>query len=127
MTESQEHRRAPRISFPGRPAARTRVTETVRILDLSLNGVRLEHLNLLRPGSTCTLELPPPLGALVLLAQVVWSQVVGTEANPEGERMLRYQSGLMFPRLSAEQRSILAQALDKAAAGVVLKDGELSL
>ncbi|HWT78082.1 MAG TPA: hypothetical protein VN648_04690, partial [Candidatus Methylomirabilis sp.] len=36
----------------------------------------------------------------------------GTEKSPEG-RLLRYQSGLMFPRVTPEQRNVLARALDE--------------
>lgn len=84
MTEYQKQRRVPRITLPGRAAARTRAIETVRLLDVSLSGARVEHLNLLRPGAPCSVELPPALGALVLAAQVVWSRVVGAEASPGG-------------------------------------------
>lgn len=127
MTERQEHRGMPRIPLPGRPTARTRVTETVRIVDLSLTGVRLEHLNLLRPGAACTVELPSLLGGLVLAAQVVWSRVTGTEPGPEGQRLLRYQSGLLFPQVTSEQKTSLTQALEKAASGVPLEERGLSL
>jgi hypothetical protein len=127
MTEHQEHRRMPRVPLPGRPAARTRVTETVRLVDLSLTGVRLEHLNLLRPGATCTVELPSALGGLVLVAQVMWSRVMGTEPGPEGQRLLRYQSGLLFPQVTSEQQTSLAQAMEKAASGIPLEGGGLSL
>ena len=127
MTEYQKQRRVPRITLPGRAAARTRAIETVRLLDVSLSGARVEHLNLLRPGAPCTVELPPALGALVLAAQVVWSRVVGAEASPEGERLLRYQSGLLFSKVTAEQHTILGQALETAASGVTLNNGGLSL
>ena len=127
MTEYQKQRRVPRITLPDRPAARTRVSETVHLLDVSLTGARVEHLNILRPGAPCTVELPPALGALALAAQVVWSRIVGTEANPEGERLLRYQSGLLFSKVTAEQHTILGQALETAASGVTLNNGGLSL
>jgi hypothetical protein len=99
----------------------------VSLLDLSLKGARIEHLNLLRPGSACHLELPATLGPLVLTAQVVWSRVLGTEVSPEGERLLRYQSGLMFPQVTPEQHALLVHALEKAASGVPLGNGGLSL
>ena len=117
MTERQNRRRTARTPLPERPTARTRGTGAVRLVDLSLTGAHLEHLNVLRPGYGCTLELPAALGSLVLAAQVMWSQVVGTEKSPEG-RLLRYQSGLMFPRVTPEQRNVLAR---------VLADGGLSL
>jgi len=56
MTEYQKQRRVPRIALPSRPAARTRVTEAVRLLDVSLNGARVEHLNLLRPGAYLSVD-----------------------------------------------------------------------
>ena len=127
MTDSRRPRQVPRINLPGQPTARTRSTETVRLLDLSLKGVRIEHLNILRPGGPCTVEFPPAFGSLVLLAQVVWSRVIGTDASPEGERILRYQSGLTFPRVTAEQQTILAQALEKAGASNIQKNGGLTL
>jgi len=127
MTECQKQRRVPRIPLPDRPAARTRVSETVHLLDVSLTGARLEHLNILRPGAPCTVELPPTLGALVLAGQVVWSRVVGAEASPEGNRLLRYQSGLLFSGVTPEQHTILGQALEKAGSGVTLSNGGLSL
>ena len=113
--EYQKRRRVLRITLPSHPAAQTRATETVRLLDLSLFGARVEHLNILRPGTACQLELPAALGPLALGVQVVWSRVVGTEPRSEGERLLRYQSGLTFPQVTAEQHTILAQALEKAA------------
>jgi hypothetical protein len=127
MTDYRKPRQVPRISLPGQPAARTRSTETVRLLDLSLKGVRIEHLSLLRPGGPCTVEFPAAFGSLVLPAQVVWSRVIGTDASPEGERILRYQSGLTFPQVTAEQQTILAQALEKATSSDAQKNGGLTL
>ncbi len=127
MTDHQKQREVPRITLPGHPAARARATLEVHLLDLSLRGSRIEHMQLLRPGSGCHLELPAALGSLVLAAQVVWSRVVGTGASPEGERLLRYQSGLMFPQITAEQHTILTRALEEAASGIPLAGGGLSL
>jgi hypothetical protein len=127
MTDHQKQRAVPRITLPGPPTARTHATFEVRLLDLSLKGARIEHMQLLRPGFGCHLELPAALASLVLAAQTVWSRVVGTEASPEGERLLRYQSGLMFPQVTAEQHTILTRTLEKAASGVSLDGGGLSL
>jgi hypothetical protein len=41
--------------------------------------------------------------------------------------MLRYQGGHTFPRVTAEQHTILTQVLEKAASGVPPKDAGLSL
>jgi hypothetical protein len=127
MTDYQKQRAVPRLTLPGHPTARARATLEVGLLDLSLKGARIEHLNLLRPNSACHLELPAALGSLVLAAQVRWSRVVGTEASPEGERLLRYQSGLMFLQVTPEHHTLLVQALEQAASGVPLGNGGLSL
>jgi hypothetical protein len=125
MPGGSERRRAPRILVAGRLGARARATLDVRILDLSRSGVRIEHYELLRPGATYTFELPPTLGPLVLTAKVVHSAVVGTEATTDGERHLRYQSGLTFVRITAEQQSALAAILERLTPGGGLGDGHL--
>ena len=127
MIDYQKQREVPRISLAGHPTARARATLEVSLLDLSLKGARIEHLNLLRPGSVCHLELPAVLGSQVLTAEVRWSRVVASEANPAGERFLRYQSGLMFLQVTPEQHALLVQAVEKAASGVPLGNGGLSL
>jgi hypothetical protein len=99
----------------------------VRILDLSASGARIEHFDLLRPGATYTLELPPALGSLLFTAKIVHSAVVGAEATPEGERYLRYQSGLTFAGITAEQQAALAAILERLTPGGGLGDARLIL
>jgi hypothetical protein len=113
MAEYSKKREVPRISIIGRPTTRARATLDVQICDLSLKGARIEHLSLLRPGSTCTLELPPPYGGMVLAAQVVWSRVIGTQEGHPGERHLRYQTGIRFAQITKEQQAVLGSALEK--------------
>ena len=112
MAGTPERRNATRILVTGRLGARARATLNVRLVDLSRSGARIEHSGLLRPGATYALELPPALNSLVLTAKVVHSRVVGTEATPEGERLLLYQSGLTFVGITAEQEVGLAAALE---------------
>ncbi len=111
MAAFRHQRQAPRIAIQGRLDAEARATLAVRLLDLSTAGARIEHLNLLRPGSHCTLELPHALGAVVVSAQVVWTSVTGDEQSPDGERRLRYQSGLTFVSVTAEQQAALTRLL----------------
>ncbi len=91
---------------------RARATLEVRLLDLSLGGARIEHCSLLRPGSACALEFPATL-PLVLTARVTRSTVVGVEEEATGGRLLRYESGLAFVNLTPEQRTALAQLLER--------------
>jgi hypothetical protein len=104
-----EQRRIPRVRMADRPAARVRPSLEARLVDLSLTGARIEHFGTLRPEVPCTIELPGATRPLVLPVRIVWSHVVGTEHSPEGERRLRYQSGLEFIGVTAEQQAILAR------------------
>jgi hypothetical protein len=110
----------------GNLGAQARATLNVRIVDLSAVGVRIEHSDILRPGATYAFELPPVLGSLILNAGVVHSTVMGAEANPEGERHLRYQSGLAFVGITAEQQSTLETILDRLIPGGGLGGGRLT-
>ncbi|MBI2000506.1 MAG: PilZ domain-containing protein [candidate division NC10 bacterium] len=127
MAEFQERRRATRIAVSGRLGGRARAILDVRILDISLSGARIEHLSPLPPGSPCTFELPPVIGSLLLSARVVRSTVTGSEQTPDGKRLLRYESGIMFIGLKEEQQAALEKALEKLTPGGGLGDGRLFL
>lgn len=127
MAEFQERRRAPRIAVAGRLGGRARAILDARILDLSLTGARIEHTDLLRPGAVCAFELPSQLGSLALSTRVVWSHVVGGEQTAEGERRLRYQSGLAFVAVTPEQQAALASILERLAPGGGVGEDRLSL
>lgn len=127
VAEFQERRRATRIAVAGRLGGQARAILDIRIVDLSLTGARIEHLNPLRPGTPCTCELPPAIGSLVLSARVVRSAVIGTEQTPSGKRLLRYESGLTFVGIKAEQQAALEKALEKLTPGGGLGDGRLFL
>ena len=127
MDELLQRRQTVRIPIVGRLAARARPSLDVRLLDLSLAGTRIEHLDLLRPGLRCTLEFPAATGSLVVSARVVWSNVIGTEQSPAGERLLRYQSGLEFVGLTAKQQAALVSILERLTPGGGVGDARLSL
>ena len=125
MTAHPERRHGRRVVVPGRPAGRVRATLDARLVDLSNSGVRIEHHGQLRPGVACTLELSPAVGGLVFSVHVVRSVVVGTEESPTGERLLRYESGLTFVNLAAEQREALEAVLKRFTPGESFGDGRL--
>lgn len=112
MSDSPERRKAARVSIPARPGARTQATLEIRLVDLSVTGARIEHLVLLRPGSSVSIELPTAMKPQALVARVVWSKVMGGEQTPEGERHLHYQSGLTFTGLTADETLLLASSLE---------------
>ncbi len=116
MPEDEERRAAPRIQFANRPPARVRGVRQVRLLDLSLGGAQIEHLDPLQPGVACVLDFPPPSEALNLRAQVVWCTVIGRKRTREGESRLVARSGLQFTALTVEQQAALADTLQNLAA-----------
>jgi hypothetical protein len=127
MGELGERRKGRRVQLPERPGGRIRATLNARLLDLSTTGARIEHHNLLRPGFTCTFELPATMGALILPARVVRSTVVGTEKGPAGERLLRYESGVAFGELTVDQQAALETVLGRFPPGEPLGHGRLVL
>jgi hypothetical protein len=83
----------------------------VHLLNLSLLGVRIAHLEPWHEGVVCSVELPPALGALRLPGRVVWTRLRAADDIPEGDQRSRYESGVEFTRLTAEQQAALALAL----------------
>jgi hypothetical protein len=105
----------PRTTLAERPAARVHGMREVRLLDLSLTGAQIEHLDLFRLGAACALDLPPPCGALSLPAQVVWCAVIGRKRKLGGESHLVARSGLRFTTLTGAQHAALADTLQQFA------------
>ena len=108
----------PRMTLAERPAARVRGMREVHLLDLSLTGAQIEHLDLFRFGASCALDLPPPFGALSLPAQVVWCTVVGRKRKLGGESHLVARSGVRFTTLTGAQHAALAQTVQDLAAAL---------
>lgn len=116
MTETRERRAVPRMTVPGRSTARVQGMREVHLRDLNLTGAQIEHLDPLRLDARCELDLPPPLGALTLSAQVVWCTVIGRRhRRVDGEARLVARSGLQFPTLTPAQRTALAATLEHLA------------
>lgn len=118
MTEGQERRAIPRTGLIERPAARVRGLREVRLLDLSLAGAQIEHLDLFRLGASCSLDLPPPCGPLSLPAQVVWCSVVGRKRKLGGDSHLVARTGLRFTTLTEVQRAAIAESLQHLTAAL---------
>ena len=115
MPEARERRAVPRTTLGGHLPVRLRDGRAVRLVDLSGDGAQIEHLDFLRPGAPCHLELPPPFGALVLPAHVVWCTVVGRKRTLGGEAHLVARSGLRFTPLTVAQYVALAWLLSTSA------------
>jgi hypothetical protein len=117
MADFQERRRVPRVSVTASIGARARATLEVRLVDLSVTGARIEHSELLRPGSACAFQFPPAIGSLIVSVRVIHSTVIGAMQDAEGERQLRYQTGVQFVKVTPEQRSILQGIVERLTPG----------
>ena len=111
MVTGPEQRRAMRVDVPKRFRGGQLEPHFVHLLNLSLLGVRVTHLERWHEGVVCSVELPPALGALRLPGRVVWTRLRETERTLEGDRRSLYESGVEFARLTAEQQAALALAL----------------
>ncbi len=113
MVEITERRRVARLSVPRHLSGPELELRLVRLLDLSVLGARIEHLEPLREGTVCYVDLPPALGRVRLTGRIVWTGVRGGEQTPEGNRRLHYQSGMEFTALTPQQQTALAAVLEK--------------
>ncbi len=112
----QDPRGAPRVSLPDRPLVQVPELRGVRLLDLSRMGARIEHLDEVPVGTSCTLTLPPPFPALSFLAHVVWTTMIERKHHPQGDPPRVARSGLRFAPLPGPQFAALADGLQRLAA-----------
>ena len=122
MPQYPTQRGAPRFLVAERLGVRAVTIQEVRLVDLSLSGVRIEHDNPLRVGSVCSFEFPPTLGSLVLPGRVVHSTVIRSEGRAEGNALVRYQSGLRFLDLTPDQQVALAAVMGRLTSMSDLED-----
>jgi len=125
MPEFEKRRSAPRILISGQFGARVQAILDVRVIELSATGARIEHGEVLRPGSACAIQLLSAVGSVILSARIVHSAVVGATPKPDGERVLRYQSGLAFLNVTPEQRGALEETLKRVTPGGGVGDARL--
>lgn len=125
MADPRDRRGAPRILVGGQIGARARATLDVRLIDLSVTGARIEHGELLRPGSACTFQLPPAIGSVALAARIVHSAIIGVTPISDGDRQLHYQSGLAFLNVTPEQRAALEEIVKRLTPGGGVGDARL--
>lgn len=117
MVDSEERRGAPRVPITVNVGAKARTTLEVRLVDLSVTGARIEHRELLRPGSACAFQFPPAIASLVLSARVIHSSIIDAVQSENGRRHLRYQTGIQFIEVTPEQRTLLEGIVERLTPG----------
>jgi PilZ domain len=111
MVTGPEQRRAMRVDVPKHFRGGELEPHFVHLLNLSLLGVRIAHLEPWPEGVVCSVALPPALGVLRLPGRVVWTRLRATERILEGDTRSLYASGIEFTSLTSEQQATLALAL----------------
>ena len=111
MVTGPEQRRAMRVDVPKRFRGGQLEPHFVHLLNLSLLGVRVTHLEPWDKGVGCSVDLPPSLGTVRLSGRVVWTRLRSTEQTLAGDRRDHYESGIEFTNLTPAQGKALAEAL----------------
>ena len=109
-----EPARARRIDLTDRPAAvpaRLRFNQTLRVLDLSLTGARVETPEWLAPGRRYTLRLGGE-PELHLQGEVVRCALVRVDDDSDGGQAI-YEAGVSFLGLTAASLGQLAALLER--------------
>jgi hypothetical protein len=109
---SLRKRRHARLTFREPLHDQVTATHDVHILDLSLGGARVEHTTILRPGSTCHIQLPLRHHRVTAVCLVVWSKAVGRADGEVRGTGLLFQSGLEFSKMAAEVQKLLTVYLE---------------
>ncbi len=112
MTTTPGRRRSPRFPVPAQLSGPWREDQLVRVIELSAEGTRIEHLRPVPDWGLCLVDLPPALGGTRLQGRVVWSRVAGGKPVAGGNWQDYYQSGLAFTPLTREQQDAVAAALE---------------
>jgi hypothetical protein len=112
MDKRPERRQAARLTIPSQFSGRTLAHPPVRLVDLSLQGARIEHPDPLNAGLICLLDPPPALGCGSLTGRVVCTKPHRNEQTLDGARQRYYRSGLAWTGLTPAQQGALAAALE---------------
>ena len=126
MPNGSDRRRRARVQLPGPLRARMLGFVEVQFLEVSTAGARITHHDPLRPGSRWTLELPTVLGGAILTTRVVRSTAITRNRNTNGQRPVRFESGVEFVGLTADQEAALSRALKGFAPGADLTVSRVS-
>ncbi len=112
MAKGVERRHNARLTIPPKFSDPGTHSQSVRLVDLSAGGARIEHTDPLHSGLPCLVDLPPALGQGRLRGRVVWTRLHHVENSLEGGQQRYFQSGLIWVGFSPEQLGALAAALE---------------
>ena len=85
MAKPPERRHVARLTIPAELSGPWQEGELVRVVELSAEGTRIEHLRPVPGWDVCFLDLPPALGGTRLQGRVVWSRLAGRKPMAGGK------------------------------------------
>ncbi|MFQ5657967.1 MAG: PilZ domain-containing protein [Candidatus Methylomirabilales bacterium] len=108
----EERRRHPRWEVQDQIVGQIPRVPEVSLVNISIGGVLIEHVKIVRPGSFCFLSLLLSGQKVGLKCRVVRSVVHRYELSATGERDLIYRTGLKFLALSETPRRQIEKYID---------------
>jgi DNA-binding response OmpR family regulator len=108
---ASERRRAPRIPLRERSPAQLQLRD-VNLIDLSLSGALVEHVEPLRPGEIYRLSLTTEGQRVQILARAMRVYASHRVTLAGGERQVVYRTGMEFVGLKKDVADIIAKHIE---------------
>ena len=115
--KSSDRRQSVRFAVTEKTKGRVTSVYEALLMNISHNGALIEHDEVVRPGSTSSLELELNGKKVKLRSRVVWSAVVRQGFNVDSEMALIYNSGLEFLDLPEETQHLVRDYIDAMTEG----------
>ena len=108
---ASERRRAPRLPLRERSQAQLQLRD-VNLIDLSLSGALVEHVEPIRPGEIYRLSLTAEGGKVQVLARAMRVYASHRVTMAGGERQVVYRTGMEFVGLKKDVADIIAKHIE---------------
>lgn len=115
--KSADRRQSVRFTVAEKTKGRVTAAYEALLMNISHHGALIEHDDVVRPGTTSSLELELNGKKVKLRSRVVWSAVVRQGLNADREMALVYNSGLEFLDLAEETQELVRDYIDAMAEG----------
>lgn len=109
MGKGQRDKRGyPRVVVEGKTEGKVTSVYEASLLNISLGGALIEHVEALRPGTPSYLEVELQGRRVRLRCRVARSVADRIEVQPDGERAVLYHSGMEFLDLPEDTQQVIS-------------------
>lgn len=112
MEANEERRRHTCWAVEERTGGQVTAVFEASLINISLGGVLIEHVHLLRPGMNYAVTLFVHGQAVNLTCRAVRSVVHGSRVHPDEERELIYRTGMKFVDPSEDSLRLIGEYID---------------